>query len=523
MSLYNLEKIFKAKSVTVIGASKKEGSIGHSLVKNLLTGGYEGKIYPVNSRYKRIQVLKTYASVLEIQRPIDLAVIAVPMAKVPSVIRDCVMAGIGGGIIISAGGKEIGEKGREVEAEIKGEAEKGGFRVIGPNCMGIVCTESKLNSSFASQMPLSGKLAFISQSGAICGSILDYSRQEGIGFRYFVSVGSMLDVDFGDLINYLGHDPQVSSIVLYIESLTNVRKFMSAARAVSRVKPIVVLKAGKSKAGARAAYSHTGAIAGEDAVYDAAFKRAGIVRVNTIEELFDCAELMAKQPLPIGSGVGIITNGGGPGVMAADALSSYGIEPVALEKKTFEKLDDVLPPFWSRGNPIDILGDASPKRWAQVIEICLSAHEMNALVIIYVPQALTNGQVVAEVIVDFLNGKAHPPIFAVWMGGENAEGGNQILNEAGFPTYTTPERAIAAFQYMYSYRQNLKISQEIPPKLTRSLVFDQRSVKNIIQKTIGEGSTLLSEVQSKAVLKAYGIPVNRTEVATSPDEAVHLA
>ena len=368
-----------------------------------------------------------------------------------------------------------------------------------------------------------GKLAFISQSGAICGSILDYSRKEGIGFRYFVSIGSMLDVDFGDLINYLGHDPEVSSIVLYIESLNNIRKFMSASRAVSRVKPIVVLKAGRSKAGARAAYSHTGAIAGEDAVYDAAFKRAGIVRVNTIEELFDCAELMAKQPLPVGSGVGIITNGGGPGVMATDALSSYGIEPVVLKTETLEKFNAILPPFWSRGNPIDILGDASPQRWVQAIEICLSAREMDALVIIFVPQALTNGQVVARSIVELLSGKAHPPVFAVWMGGENAGGGTQVLNKAGIPTYTTPERAIAAFQYMYSYRQNQKISKEIPPKLTRSLVFDQQSARDIIQKAVGEGDTLLSEVQSKSVLKAYGIPVNRTEAARSPDDAVFLA
>jgi acetyltransferase len=523
MSLYNLEKIFKAKSVAIIGASTKEGRIGHSLVKNLLQGGYEGRVYPVNPQYEKIQDFKTYASVLDIKKPVDLAIIAIPMAKVPLAVKDCVTAGIGGGIIVSAGGKEIGEKGRELEAEIKREAAKGNFRVIGPNCMGIVCAESKFNASFASRMPLPGTLAFISQSGAICGSILDYSREEGIGFAYFVSIGSMLDVDFGDLINYLGHDPEVSSIVLYMESLTNIRKFMSAARAVSRVKPIVVLKAGRSKAGASAAYSHTGAMAGEDAVYDAGFKRAGIVRVDTIEELFDCAELMAKQPLPMGPGVGILTNGGGPAVMAVDALSSYGIEPVALKAETIERLDALLPTYWSRGNPIDILGDASPARWSQALEVCISSGEINALIIIYVPQALTTGRAVAEAVVELLGKRDHPPVFAVWMGGENAGSGRHLLNQSAIPTYTTPERAVAAFQYMYTYRQNLKISLEIPPKLTRSLTFDQGSAKRIIQTAIDRGETFLTERESKALLKAYGIPVNRTEVAGSPDDAVSLA
>ncbi|MGD9042023.1 MAG: GNAT family N-acetyltransferase, partial [Desulfobacteraceae bacterium] len=253
-----------------------------------------------------------------------------------------------------------------------------------------------------------------------------------------MSIGSMLDVDFGDLVNYLGDDSQVSSIVLYIENLTNIRKFMSAARAVSHVKPIVVLKAGKSMAGARAASSHTGAIAGEDVVYDAAFKRAGIVRVDTIEELFDCAELMAKQPIPKGSGLAIITNGGGPGVMAADALSTHGLEPVSLATETMKRLDDFLPPFWSRANPIDILGDASPERWRRALEICFEGREINALLVIFVPQALSNAVTVAEAVANLLYEKPHPPLFAVWMGGENVEQGIRILNDADIPTYETP-------------------------------------------------------------------------------------
>jgi len=330
-------------------------------------------------------------------------------------------------------------------------------------------------------------------------------------------------VDFGDMINYLGNDPQVSSIVLYVENLTNVRKFMSAARAVSRVKPIVVLKSGRSTAGARAACSHTGALAGEDAVYDAAFKRAGIVRVDTIEELFDCAELMAKQPIPEGPGLAIITNGGGPGVMAVDALSAYGREPVLLEQETMNKLTGFLPPFWSRENPIDILGDAPPERWQQTLDVCLSAGEIKALIIIFVPQTLSNASTVAKSFVGLLHRKVGRPVFAVWMGGESVEEGRQILNNAGIPTYDTPERAVSAFMHMYSYSRNLEMLQEIPPKLPRSLEFDHTSARGIIKKALQEGSRLLTEMESKALLKAYGIPVNKTKTATSADEAAHLA
>ncbi|MGD8985299.1 MAG: bifunctional acetate--CoA ligase family protein/GNAT family N-acetyltransferase [Desulfobacteraceae bacterium] len=523
MSSYNLDKTFKPSSVAIIGASEKEGTIGHSLLRNVLEGGYEGQVFPINPQYKSVNGLAAYRSVLDINQPIDLAIIATPIAKSPSIIKECVKAEIGGAIIISAGGKEIGSKGKKLEQEIKKEADRGGLRIIGPNCMGIVSGEAKLNASFATLMPLPGKLAFISQSGAICSAILDLSIKEGIGFRYFVSIGSMLDVDFGDLVNYLGNDPEVSSIVLYIENLTNIRKFMSAARAVSRVKPIVVLKAGKSMAGARAASSHTGAIAGEDVVYDAAFKRAGIVRVDTIEELFDCAELMAKQPIPKGPGLAIMTNGGGPGVMAADALSTHGLEPVSLTTETMKRLDDFLPPFWSRGNPVDILGDASPERWRRALEVCFEAREINALLIIFVPQALSNAVTVAEAVAKLLYEKPHPPLFAVWMGGENVEEGMRILNNAGIPTYETPERAVSALMYMHSYAQNQEMSQEIPPKLARSLKFDQSSAKGIIERALKEENRLLTEAESKVLLKAYGIPVNRTEVANSPDEAVRLA
>jgi acetyltransferase len=523
MSIHNLDKIFKPGSVAIIGASERNGSIGSSLVKNLSEAGYEGNIFPVNPRHKFIQGLPAYSSIRKIREPIDLAVVALPLAKAPSVVKECVKAGVAGAIIGSADGKKLGSEEKRLEQQIKKEAAKGDLRIIGPNCTGIFSLESKLNAGSASLMPLPGKLAFISQSGAICSAILDLSLKEGIGFRYFVNVGSMLDVDFGDLINYMGNDSQVSSIALYIESLTDIRKFMSAARAVSRVKPIVVLKAGKSRDGTYANPSHSAVLTAKNEIYNAAFKRAGIVRVDTVEELFDCAELMAKQPVPTGPGLAIITNGGGPGLMAADALSSFGLQPASLTRETINKLEDFLPSFRAKKNPINIMGDASPERWQRTLEVCFSAPEIYALVIILVPQIPNSAREVAQAVVGFLHNRPFPPMFAVWMGGETAEEGRRILNTAGIPTYETPERAVSAFMSMYSYARNLKILQEIPPKLDHSLKFDRPAAKTIIDKAVREKSTQLTEAESKALLKAYGIPVNRTEVAKSPEEAIRLA
>jgi acetyltransferase len=522
MGLYNLDKIFEPESIAVVGASEKEGSIGSVHVQNLIQGGYQGKIFPVNPHYTSTHGLKAYPSISRIDHAVDLAIIAIPISSVPSVIRECAQVRVGGAIVVSAGGKETGPRGREIEDRIRREAETGGLRIIGPNCLGIICPGRKLNASFAAHMPQSGKVAFISQSGAICTAILDLALKEEIGFSHFVSIGSMLDVDFGDLIDYLGNYPEVNSILLYIESLTNFRKFMSAARAVSRVKPIVVLKSGRSPAGARAAASHTGAMVGEDAVYDAAFKRAGIVRVQTFGELFDCAELMAKQPRPKGPRLGIITNAGGPGVMAADSLAEYGAEPARLEQETIEQLNELLPPFWSHSNPIDVLGDASPERYAKAVDICLKAKELNGLLLILTAQGMTNPAEVAELLTQKL--KAKPcPVFASWMGGMEVEKGRDILNHAGIPTYDTPESAVKAFMYMHEYSCNLQMLQEIPPKLAKELHFDRDWARAIIDEELKSGNGILTEIESKSLLTAYGIPVTHTEVATSVEEAKRLA
>lgn len=522
MSVHNLDKIFRPASVAVVGASEKQGTIGWALLRNLGKAGYPGRIYPVNPRYDTLQGLKTYPSLAGIHEPVDLAIIATPIDTVPQIIKECGDLGIGGAVVISAGGKEIGPPGREVEERIRQAAQGSDVRIIGPNCLGVLCAESCLNASFAHHMPLPGKLAFVSQSGAICTAILDFSIKEHIGFSYFVSVGSMLDVDFGDMINYLGNDPQVSSIALYIESLTNFRRFMSGARAVSRVKPIVVLKSGRSPAGARAAASHTGALAGEDTVYDAAFQRAGLVRVQTIEDLFDCAELMAKQPRPAGPGLAIVTNAGGPGVMAADALANHGLEPAVLRTETIERLNDILPPYWSHGNPIDMLGDTTRERYLRTVEVCLAAPEINSLLLIMAPLALIDPTAVAAALVELLRGKK-TSVFTAWLGAADVEEARAIFNRAGIPTYDTPERAVRAFSYMVSYARNLEILREIPPKLPRELTFDQDGARRIIQEVLLREEHTLTEVESKALLSSYGIPVNPTETATSLEDALRIA
>jgi acetyltransferase len=522
MGIYNLDKIFRPRSVAVIGASEQPESIGSALMRNLIQGGFQGSILPVNPRHAEVHGLAACASISDAAIPVDLAVIATPIETVPEIVRECAAAGVGGAVVISAGGREAGEQGRAIEERIRKEASAGGIRVIGPNCLGVICPAIGLNGSFAARMPQQGKLAFISQSGAICTAILDLSPKRNFGFSHFVSIGSMVDVDFGDLIDYLGSDPDVTSILLYVESLSNFRKFMSAARAVSRLKPIVVLKAGRSPAGTQAARSHTGAMAGEDAVYDAAFKRAGIVRVDTIGELFDCAELMAKQPRPSGSRLAIVTNAGGPGVMSADALSTHGLEPAPLKPETIDRLNEILPSPWSHRNPIDILGDATPDRYRQVVELCVSAREIDGVLVILTPQAMTDPTKVAETVAEAF-GKQRFPVFASWMGGLDVERGIGILNQAGIPTYDTPEQAIRAFLYMVEYSRNLEMLQEIPPRLSRAIRFDRERARGLIEEWLSQERQALTELESKEVLAAYGIPVNPTRAAASAEEAARLA
>ena len=520
MGQYNLNRIFKPRHVAVVGASEKAGTIGNALMRNLIDGGFSGTVLPVNPKYKTMHGQACFESVSVLETGVDLAIIATPIHSVADIVGECVEKKVGGAVIISAGGKEVGEQGREIEEKIRRIAHGGGLRIVGPNCMGIIRPGVNLNASFASEMPVAGNLAFVSQSGAICTAILDMALKERIGFSHFVSIGSMLDVDFGDMIDYLGNDSSAKSILLYIESLTNFRKFMSAARSVSRIKPIIVLKSGRSPAGARAAASHTGAMAGEDAVYDAAFKRAGIVRVDTIEELFDCAELMAKQPRPRGPRLAILTNGGGPGVMATDTLARYGQEPAPLDPETMQAFDAFLPDFWSRGNPIDILGDASAERFGRALEVCFNSKNLDGVLVILAPQALTDPLSVAETLAAAIQERRYP-VFACWMGGKRIATAVDVLNAAGIPTYDTPERAVRAFLYMVEYARNLEMLLEVPPKIAGDMVFDQEKARQLIAGAPDQG--FVSESDSKEILTAYGLPMIRTQIATTEAQAARIA
>lgn len=521
MGLHNLEKIFKPATIALIGASEKTGSIGWDIMRNLREAGFEGKLIPVNPKYESVQEVKAYSSLSKAGQAVDMAVIVTPIATVPSIVRDCVRTGVGAAIVISAGGRESGGAGLKIEKKIRKETQGSTLRILGPNSFGVICPHRGLNTTFIRQMPVPGKLAFISQSGAVCAAMADLSNKEGIGFRHFASVGSMLDVDFGDLVDYLGDDDSVKSILLYIESLSNVRKFMSAARAVSRVKPIVVLKVGKSEPGARAVASHTGASTGDDAFYDAAFKRAGIVRVATLEAFFDCAELLDKQPRPSGNRLVVVTNSGGAGVMAADAIASYGLELSSLNKDTLKRLDENMPPHWSRKNPLDILGDATPQRYVNAVDCCLESGDMDGLLVILNPQAMTDPADTATVLAGRLKPKPYPVVTAV-MGGVVAEAAREVLNRAGIPTFETPERAVRAFHYLHEYGRNLKMLQEIPPRLQSGIEPDHEAAKNLIEQGLKTGGVLADEM-SKKLLASFGIPVNPTRSARSAGEAVQWA
>ncbi len=522
MPIERIGNLFHPDSIAVVGASERPGSIGLAVMQNLVEAGFSGAIHPVNPHRASVMGRRALPDLNHIENPPDLVVVATPIDTVPAIIADCARLDVAGAVIISAGGKETGRTGRETEEHIRAAATGSDLRIIGPNCLGIMCSSARLNASFASRMPIDGKLAFISQSGAICTAILDFSAKERIGFSHFISLGSMLDVDFGDIIDYLGADPKVGSIVMYVESLTRHRNFMSASRAVSRIKPIIALKAGRTRAGAAAAASHTGAMAGEDAVYDAAFQRAGIVRVKTFEELFDTAEILSRKGRFCGPGLAILTNSGGPGVMAADALSDYGMEPVTLSPQTVQALNTVLPDHWSRGNPVDILGDAAAKRYADAAAILLEAKEVQALLVILAPQAMSNPGGVAHALAPRL-GQSVKPVIASWLGGIDVEPGREILNQAGLATFDTPERAVRAFMNLHRHARGIELLQQIPPRLSSRIQVDRDKAGSLIEAGLTSFNGLLSEIASKAILKAYGIPINPTTAARTVDNALAQA
>ena len=525
MVTLNLEKIFSPKSVAVIGASDEVGSVGYALMKNFLDLNFEGKIYPVNVRKTEILGMKTYANVAQVPEPIDLAIIATPSRTVPDVLEQCGKAGIFGVIIISAGFKEIGPEGATLEEKIVEIRKRYGMRIVGPNCLGVIRPSVGLNATFTNELPKPGNIAFISQSGALGSAILDWAMHENIGFSNFVSLGSMINVNFGDLIDYFGTDPKTRSILMYIEGITDARGFMSAARHFARTKPIIVVKAGKFSESAKAAASHTGSLTGEDMIYDTAFKRAGMVRVDEIADLFNSAEVLGTQPLPQGPNLAIITNAGGPGVMATDSLISQKLKLAKLSKKTMDKLDETLPPYWSKGNPIDILGDAKSDRYAAVLQTCLDDENVDGVLIIYTPQAVADPVKVAKSIAELCTnrGSQNKTILTSFMGHDAVEGANRVFTQNNIPTYSTPEQAIKTYRYMYQYKRNLELLYETPAELPVDVVPPKRPLMVILRNVALENRDVLNEAEAKTFLEYYNLPVVKTKVAQNEDEVASLA
>lgn len=517
-----LDVIFAPKNVAVIGATEKPGSVGRTLLWNLISHPFGGTVFPVNPKRNSVMGIKTYPTIADVPDVVDLAIIATPAATVPGIIAECVDAGVKGAIAISAGFRETGSAGMELEQRILQELRRGDMRLIGPNCLGVINPHLGLNASFASSMPSPGKVGFISQSGALCTAILDWSFRENVGFSAFISIGSMLDVDWGDLIYYLGDDPHTESIVIYMESVGNARSFLSAAREVALTKPIIVIKAGRTAAAAAAATSHTGALTGSDAVFDAAFRRCGVLRVEQISELFDMAEVLAKQPRPKGKRMTIITNAGGPGVLATDALIAGGGELADLSGKTRERLNQVLPMTGNHNNPIDLLGDAEPERYQKALEIISQDENTDAILVILTPQAMTNPTETAKLLAPY--GKIGKPVLASWMGDADIAAGAEILNQASIPTFPYPDTAARIFNYMWRYSYNLRSLYETPTLASSSVDFSNcKQVENIIQSIRESGRYLLTETESKQILAAYGIPTVETYLATSVEEAIQQA
>lgn len=519
----NLDAIFNPKSAAIIGASIQPGSVGNVVWRNIVEGGYQGKLYPVNPKYTELDGQKVYKNVLEIEDDVDLAVVTTPAHTVPDIIKMCGQKKIQGMVILSAGFKEVGEDGMRLYQYIQSLLARYKIRAIGPNCVGIIHPKIGFNASFAKSNALPGKLALISQSGAICVSILDWAIDQNVGFSHFISIGSMVDVSYHDLIDYLANDPETSAILLYMESLDHARKFMSAARAFARSKPIIVLKAGKSQAGAKAALSHTGSLTGNDKVFDVAFQRAGLIRVDTIAQLFSLAQAVAMQPLPKGQRLAILTNAGGPAILATDYLSTNGGELATLSDVTMEKLDGILSKAWSHGNPVDILGDGSPDQFTKSLEILLADPGVDAVLTIFTTQGIVDANDAALAVIEGAQKNHGKTVLATWMGERDVQKGRDTLEQGNIPVYRYPESAVDVFMKMHKYKRNLDILYETPTAEPFDFTPDRKRAHEIIHSAWKENRTTLSEQEGAELMRCYDIPILESYMAKSEDEAANYA
>ncbi|MBZ5682687.1 MAG: bifunctional acetate--CoA ligase family protein/GNAT family N-acetyltransferase [Acidobacteriia bacterium] len=519
-----LDSLFLPRTVAVIGATDRAGTVGRSVLANLQASRVPLKVFAVHPSRAEILGIQTHKSVADIPVAVDLALVITPAQVVPGIIGECVDAGVKSAVVISAGFREQGADGAVLEDEIRKHLQRGSLRLIGPNCMGFMNPVAGLNATFAKSLPQAGSVAFLSQSGALLTAILDWSQSEHVGFSAIVSTGSMLDVGWGDLIYHFGDDPHTKSILLYMESVGDARSFVSAAREIALSKPIIVIKAGRSEAASKAAASHTGALTGSDEVLDAAFRRSGVLRVQSLADLFYMAETLSKQPRPRGPRLAIVTNAGGPGVLATDSLIATGGELATLSAESIRDLDSFLSPHWSHANPVDVLADADAERYVKAVDIACKDPGSDGLLAIIAPQGMADPTLVAEKLKPFAHGPGKP-VLASWVGGAGVAEGKAILNAAGIPAFSYPDTAARAFTYMWRYTYNLRGLYETPtlaegPELTPDA---RRSVKDFVKQARASGRTLLNEFEAKQLLSFYGIPVIRTEAAENEEQAVVCA
>ena len=525
MSIQNLSYLFHPRSVAVVGASNRPFSIGSVVMRNLLRGGFEGPILPVNPKEQAVAGVFAYNRIESLPLSPDLAVICTPAPTVPDIIDELGRRGTKSAVVITAGlRQEKDASGRTYQELMLDRAAAHHVRLLGPNCVGIIAAEKKLNASFVHIDTLPGKIAFVAQSGALCSSVLDWAWANRVGFSYFVSLGDIADIDFGDVLDYLGGEANTQAILLYIESIGTgrAREFMSAARAAARNKPVIVVKAGRVAEGQRAAHSHTGALAGSDVVYDAAIRRAGMLRVYEMRELFDAAETLARSRPHRGDRLAIVTNGGGPGVLATDALIARGGRLAELSDETYERLDKVLPPTWTRGNPVDLIGDARGDRYAQALKIVMQDMGVDAVLVMNVPTAMLAPEDAARSVIGAV-ADTTLPLFTNWLGQAHAEPARALFRQAGLPTYPTPDNAVRAFMHVVHFYRNQQALMQTPPSAPADFTPQLDEARRLIRKRLAEGAETLSELDSKLILSAYGIPVVETRIATSTEEAIAAA
>ncbi|MCC2097691.1 MAG: GNAT family N-acetyltransferase [Hyphomicrobiales bacterium] len=523
MALSQFESLFNPKSIAVFGASESGDSVGSMVFSNILAGGFKGAVVPVNPKYENVRGHTCYPAAGDVPDRIDLAVIATPAPTVARIIQDCGAAGIRNAIVISAGFGETGDDGRRLETELAETARKSGVRFLGPNCVGLVRPALGLNATFLTSTPPDGRLALVSQSGALISAIADWAVPHHLGCSALVSLGNSANIGFGDTINFLANDPHTEAILLYIEGIRNARSFVSALRYATRIKPVIVLKAGRHAQGSRAAHTHTGAMMGSDAVFDAALERAGAVRARSFGELFAAAEVLSAGARAKGRRLCVITNGGGAGVLAADRAGDLHIELPAPSTATIEALDKLLPPHWSHGNPVDILGDAGAKVYGAAIRACLADRNFDGLMVALTPQSMTDPTAVARALLDARPERPEKPLLACWMGETAVAGGRKLLSSNGVPDFTTPEQAVEAFSYIYRHSLNRQLALETPGPLSQSQPPDIAGARLIIETALAQGRDSLSSVEAKAVLRAFHIPTNITIEAGTAANAVVAA